>query len=67
MATPRSALESLSEGDHKCPQVTDCCLGIDPKSFDTSLSFFFINFCNIRSLSLAVKSDSGRTSKVSQA
>ncbi|MPC20874.1 hypothetical protein E2C01_013835 [Portunus trituberculatus] len=52
MATSNSASESPSgEGTRNIPR-TDYSLGIDPKCFDTSLNFFFINFCNIREISI---------------
>ncbi|MPC34977.1 hypothetical protein E2C01_028384 [Portunus trituberculatus] len=48
MATPNPALESPSgEGTRNVP-MSDCSLVGDPKCLDTSLNFFYINFCNIR-------------------
>ncbi|MPC33157.1 hypothetical protein E2C01_026501 [Portunus trituberculatus] len=47
MTTPNPASESLSgEGTRKVPR-SDCSLGGNLKCLDTSLDFFFINFCNI--------------------
>ncbi|MPC62917.1 hypothetical protein E2C01_057007 [Portunus trituberculatus] len=48
MATPNPASESLSEEGTRNAPWTNCSLGGDPKCLDTSLDFFFINFCNIR-------------------
>ena len=50
MATPTPASESPSgEGTINVPR-SDCSPGIDPKCLDTPLTFFSINFCNIRGL-----------------
>ena len=50
MATPTPASESPSgEGTINVPR-SDCSSGIDPKCLDTPLTFFSINFCNIRGL-----------------
>ncbi|MPC12805.1 hypothetical protein E2C01_005515 [Portunus trituberculatus] len=48
MATPASESPS-GEGTRTVPR-SNCSLSDDPKCLDTSISFFFINFCNIRSL-----------------
>ncbi|MPC43622.1 hypothetical protein E2C01_037272 [Portunus trituberculatus] len=51
MRTPINASESLSgEGTKNVPR-SDASLDNDPKCIDTSLNFFYINFCNIRGLS----------------
>ncbi|MPC57831.1 putative all-trans-retinol 13,14-reductase [Portunus trituberculatus] len=48
MATGSLASESPSgERTRNVPRL-DCSLGDDPKYLDTSLNFFFYNFCNIR-------------------
>ncbi|MPC93181.1 hypothetical protein E2C01_088303 [Portunus trituberculatus] len=48
MATPNPASEFPSgEGTRNVPR-SDCSLVGDPKCLDTSLNFYFINFCNIR-------------------
>ncbi|MPC16165.1 hypothetical protein E2C01_008985 [Portunus trituberculatus] len=50
MATPNPASEFPSgEGTRNVPR-SDCSLGGDLKCLDTSLDFFFINFCNIHGL-----------------
>ncbi|MPC38563.1 hypothetical protein E2C01_032072 [Portunus trituberculatus] len=50
MATPNPASQFLSgEGTRNVPR-SDSFLNDDPKCLDTSLNFFFINFCNIRGL-----------------
>ncbi|MPC97664.1 hypothetical protein E2C01_092988 [Portunus trituberculatus] len=50
MGTPIKASESPSgEGTKNLPR-SDTFLDNDPKCFDTSLNFLYINFCNIRSL-----------------
>ncbi|MPC51265.1 hypothetical protein E2C01_045111 [Portunus trituberculatus] len=50
MATPNPASESpYGEGTRHVPW-SDCLLGGDAICLDTSLGFFFINFCNIRGL-----------------
>ncbi|MPC33121.1 hypothetical protein E2C01_026464 [Portunus trituberculatus] len=50
MATQNPALESPSgEGTRNVPR-SDSSLDNDPNYLDTSLNFFYINFCNIRSL-----------------
>ncbi|MPC60082.1 hypothetical protein E2C01_054118 [Portunus trituberculatus] len=50
MATPNPALESPSgEGTRNFPK-SDCFLLGTPNCLDTSLNFFFNNFCNIHSL-----------------
>ena len=48
MATPTPASESPpGEGTINVSR-SDCSSGIDPKCLDTPLTFFSINFCNIR-------------------
>ncbi|MPC66984.1 hypothetical protein E2C01_061144 [Portunus trituberculatus] len=47
MVTPYPASESPSwEGTRNVPR-SDCSLVGNPKCLDTSLNFFFINFCNV--------------------
>ncbi|MPC88504.1 hypothetical protein E2C01_083410 [Portunus trituberculatus] len=50
MATPNPASESPSGEGTKNVPISDCSLVGDPKYLETSLNFFFINFCNIRGL-----------------
>ncbi|MPC25897.1 hypothetical protein E2C01_019021 [Portunus trituberculatus] len=50
MATSNTASESTSGEETRNVPRSDCSPGGDPKCLDTSLDFFFINFCNIRSL-----------------
>ncbi|MPC40330.1 hypothetical protein E2C01_033886 [Portunus trituberculatus] len=50
MATPNPVLESPSGEETRNFPRSDCSLVDDPKCFDTSLNFFFINFCNIHGL-----------------
>ncbi|MPD01860.1 hypothetical protein E2C01_097405 [Portunus trituberculatus] len=51
MGTPINASESHSgEGTKNVPR-SDTSLDNDPKCLDTSLNFFYINFCNMRGLS----------------
>ncbi|MPC28450.1 hypothetical protein E2C01_021655 [Portunus trituberculatus] len=47
MMTPNPASESRSEEGTRNVPRSDCSLIDDPKCLDTSLNFFFINFCNI--------------------
>ncbi|MPC97305.1 hypothetical protein E2C01_092614 [Portunus trituberculatus] len=50
MGTPNHASESPSgEGTINVPR-SDASFSDDPKCLDTSLNFFYINFCNIRGL-----------------
>ncbi|MPC32107.1 hypothetical protein E2C01_025412 [Portunus trituberculatus] len=50
MVTLNPASESPSgEGTRNVPR-SDCFLDDDLKCLDTSLNFFYINFCNIRGL-----------------
>ncbi|MPC99867.1 hypothetical protein E2C01_095311 [Portunus trituberculatus] len=50
METPNPASEFHSgEGTINVPR-SDCSSDSDPKCLDTSLNFFYINFCNIRGL-----------------
>ncbi|MPC23969.1 hypothetical protein E2C01_017038 [Portunus trituberculatus] len=50
MATPNPASESPSrEGTRNIPRSV-CSFEGDPKCLSTSLTFFYINFCNIRVL-----------------
>ncbi|MPC48947.1 hypothetical protein E2C01_042734 [Portunus trituberculatus] len=50
MATPKPASQSPSgEGTRNVPR-SDSSLDNDPTYLDTSLNFFYINFCNIRGL-----------------
>ncbi|KAK8400926.1 hypothetical protein O3P69_002597 [Scylla paramamosain] len=52
MATPTPASESPSrEGTINVPR-SDCLSVDDLKCLDTPLNFFFINFCNIREISI---------------
>ncbi|MPC45702.1 hypothetical protein E2C01_039408 [Portunus trituberculatus] len=47
MATPNPASESpFRKGARNVPR-SNCSLHYDPKCLDTSLNFFYINFCNI--------------------
>ncbi|MPC88714.1 hypothetical protein E2C01_083633 [Portunus trituberculatus] len=48
MATPNPASESPSGEGTRNVSRSGCSLVDDPKCLDTSLNFFFINFCNIR-------------------
>ncbi|MPC66030.1 hypothetical protein E2C01_060173 [Portunus trituberculatus] len=50
MATPNPASESPSGEVTKSIPRSDCSPGGDSKCLDTSLDFFFINFCKIRGL-----------------
>ncbi|MPC37507.1 hypothetical protein E2C01_030989 [Portunus trituberculatus] len=50
MATPNLTSEFHSEKGTRNALRSDCSLGGDPKCLDTSLNFFFINFCNMRGL-----------------
>ncbi|MPC59609.1 hypothetical protein E2C01_053633 [Portunus trituberculatus] len=50
MANPRPASQSLSGEDTRIFPRSDYSFAIDHKCFETSLNFFFINFCNIRYL-----------------
>ncbi|MPC44825.1 hypothetical protein E2C01_038505 [Portunus trituberculatus] len=50
MMTLNPASESHSgKGTRNVPML-DCSLNDDPKCLDTSLNFFYINFCNIHGL-----------------
>ncbi|MPC45326.1 hypothetical protein E2C01_039022 [Portunus trituberculatus] len=52
MGTQNHALESPSgEGTKNIPW-SDASFSDDPKCLDTSLNFFYINFCNIREISI---------------
>ncbi|MPD05623.1 hypothetical protein E2C01_101375 [Portunus trituberculatus] len=48
MATPSPASESPSGEGTRNVQRSGSSLGYHPKYLDTSLNFFYINFCNIR-------------------
>ncbi|MPC18590.1 hypothetical protein E2C01_011478 [Portunus trituberculatus] len=50
MVTPNPASESPSGEGTRHVSKSDSSLGDHPKCLDTSLNFFFINFCNIRNL-----------------
>ncbi|MPC60987.1 hypothetical protein E2C01_055049 [Portunus trituberculatus] len=50
MATSNSASESHSEEWTRNAPRSDSSLDNDPECLDTSLNFFYINFCNIRDL-----------------
>ncbi|MPC64398.1 hypothetical protein E2C01_058513 [Portunus trituberculatus] len=52
MVTPNPASEFPSEEGTRNVPRSDCSLGGDPKCLDTSLNFFFINFWNIREISI---------------
>ncbi|MPC52708.1 hypothetical protein E2C01_046584 [Portunus trituberculatus] len=53
MATPNPASESPSVERTTNVPMSDCCFIGDTKCLNTSLNFFFINFCN-RSPSLEI-------------
>ncbi|MPC35803.1 hypothetical protein E2C01_029239 [Portunus trituberculatus] len=54
MATPNPASESsFGEGTRNVPR-SDSSLDDDAKCIDTSLNFFYINYCNIRGLRFSI-------------
>ncbi|MPC56606.1 hypothetical protein E2C01_050570 [Portunus trituberculatus] len=50
MATPSPASESPSGEETRNVPRSNSSLDDNPKYFDTSLNFFYINFCNIHGL-----------------
>ncbi|MPC99693.1 hypothetical protein E2C01_095121 [Portunus trituberculatus] len=52
IVTPNPASEFPSGEGTKNDPTSDCSFFGDPKCLDTSLNFFFINFCNIHCLKI---------------